>query len=483
MSRIAQNVLISAIAVTLAFVAGNVSGLYFYPRLLVGVEEDAAHDPNDTGHAVPHEDEHLALTEQAFENLDLRLGKISRGEYWKSITVPGEVTEIPGWSNRSVSAPVSGIVESVSVLEGQAVGPAAGLFTLSITDDGLTEAQSKLLATLSREEVLRKEIARLSPPAESGVLSRNRLREFEYELNQLEASQTTLKQEILGRGLPEAMLVAVLENRSLATSIEVVVPAFLESPTSPTIPVSVVSPSPPREFSVERIQVHPGKTVQRGEELCQLAYHAELYIQGQAFDRDLPALAKISEAGWKVNVEFGHEHDREHSHTLLLQGLELLHVDNHVDRETQTSSFYLPIRNEVVESIADEHGREFQQWRFKPGQRVHVKLPTEHWEDQLLLPLDAVVVEGPEAFVFVEHDDPALDDQNSNDLQDAHDEIFIEFEPVPVRLLHRDDRWAIVADDDQLSLTQRVALNRAYQLHLAMELQSAGGGGHHHHDH
>jgi hypothetical protein len=52
-----------------------------------------------------------------------------------------------------------------------------------------------------------------------------------------------------------------------------------------------------------------------------------------------------------------------------------------------------------------------------------------------------------------------------------------------VHLLHKDSNHAVLADDGQLRLGDEVALNRAYQLHLAMKMQSGEGGHHHHHDH
>ena len=103
--RIARNVLICVGVILLAFAAGNLSGLYFYPRLLQEVDPHDDHaEAEDPGGPHDHEDEHLALTKQAFENLNLRMGMVERGDYWKSFTVPGEVIEIPGKSELSVSA-------------------------------------------------------------------------------------------------------------------------------------------------------------------------------------------------------------------------------------------------------------------------------------------------------------------------------------------------------------------------------------------
>ena len=91
-------------------------------------------------------------------------------------------------------------------------------------------------------------------------------------------------------------------------------------------------------------------------------------------------------------------------------------------------------------------------------------------------------------FVFAEHhhEEEELPEQivanDSREHSDDHEhDIFLELEPVPVRLLHRDDKTVVIADDGQLHDDERIALNSAYKLYLAMKMQAGGGGGHHHH--
>ena len=462
-------------------------------------EHDHAHE-QDPSHgqqtadviAHPDDEEVLTLSRQAHDNLGLKMGTATRGEYWKSLTLPGEVMEIPGKSDLSVSAPVVGVVEEVFVRAGQAVAPEDQLFTLKITDDALTTLQSRLLTSLARRKIVQKEIARLTPLIEAGTVSGSRKRELEYELSELESEQATRMQEIRARGLPESALDAIVQDKSLATKLTISVPTFVNKEVSSiTHTVSHLKHETTANYSVEKLEIHPGKTVLRGDRLCSLAYHAELYVQGQAFDTDLPALNRIARENWPITAEFGHTHQGDHSAGILRDDLQLMHVDNHVDRKTQTFRFYMPLENEVSQSTKDSHGRLFQQWRFKPGQRVHLRIPVEQWQDQLMLPLDAVVVEGPNAFVFVEHvhrhadKQPADDDHTAQTADDstANDATYIELEPVAVRLLYRDSRLAVIANDGQVKPEQRIALNNAYQLHLAIRLQAMGGGGGHGHQH
>ena len=101
-------------------------------------------------------EEHVALTRQAFQNLGLKLDKVAARHYWKSRAVPGRVVEIPGRSKLTVSAPVTGVIDSVLVRPGQTAIPADPLFTLRITDEYLTAAQSKWLAGIARREIVKR---------------------------------------------------------------------------------------------------------------------------------------------------------------------------------------------------------------------------------------------------------------------------------------------------------------------------------------
>lgn len=507
MLRDARKVLTFVFLLLFTFAAGCGVGIYFYPQLLSASHqssENGGHNhgpstPARTGAAV------IELTKQATENLGLKLGTIQRGEYWKSQTVPGEIVEIPGKSDLAVSAPLAGVVEEVFVRAGQALAPSDPLFTIRIVDEELAAAQAKLLATLARQEVVRKEIERLKPITDSQIVSGQKRRDFEYELRQLESDKQTRIQELRVNGLPEPALQSVIESKDLASRLLISVPSFIDESHDAG---SSASTKPRSDYSIENLNVYPGKSVSRGEDLCSLAFHAELYLEGQAFEGDLAALSRITEQNWPIIAEFGHNHQDGHGIDVVREDLRLLHVDNHVDPTNQTFKFYLPLGNEVKNAISDKAGRTFQQWLFKPGQRVHLKLPVERWENQLLLPIESVVVEGPNAFVFVEHihtQDPiaeagswvekpgesnhrhGADGHGHGEHSHAHDaarRIHIELEPVPVRLLHRDNRWAVIANDGQLEMDQRIALNNAYKLNLAMKMKASGGGGHGHgHEH
>ena len=95
------------------------------------------------------------------------------------------------------------------------------------------------------------------------------------------------------------------------------------------------------------------------------------------------------------------------------------------------------------------------------------------WQSQVVVPLAAVVREGPETFVFLK----ISHTHTSNDGTVEH-----EFQKVPVKVLHTDQRFAVLRKDVRLDIDERYALDQAYQLNLALKL-AAGGGGGHGHDH
>jgi membrane fusion protein, heavy metal efflux system len=106
--------------------------------------------------------------------------------------------------------------------------------------------------------------------------------------------------------------------------------------------------------------------------------------------------------------------------------------------------------------------------------------------DQIVLPRDAVVRSGPEAFVFrLEEGEGAgeLPTTVTERLAMLAEVAEFELEPVSVHILHQ-DRWnCVVATDGELREGDIIAMNRAYQIHLAWKQQLSGGGHHHDHDH
>lgn len=495
-----RRILTHVTIIIIAFAAGWCAGLLMYPDLFSASLPVADHDHAaelDVDHEDEHEDEDvISLTPQAVANLGLKLQPVAIDDYWKVQTYPAEVVEIDGQSELSVSAPVTGIIERVDVRVGQSVDAATSLFQIRITDQLLTTAQSALLDMLSQREIAMAEIERLAPLASQGAVSGTRKRDLEYDVRGLDSRIETKEQEILARGLPRPLLDRVIANRELANRIDIKMPVFDAANDGPDVSRDgeIVA-----GYTIGAIQCHPGMTVQTGDVLCQITAHGMLFLKGQAFETDLNYIAGLSDSPWQVTAQFGHQHHDDHQHAIIRGGLKVTRIDNHVDSRTQTFSFYMPLKNEVTREVGNE-GRLYRQWRFRPGQRAHLKVPVEKQSGKIKLPVSAVATEGPNSIVFRlhqhghdDHDHDDHDDHDHDDHDHDHDDLdhdhddhdhaeheLVELKPVPVHVLLRDSEFVVVDPDGELRAGDHIAINAAHRLHLAWKMNTDRGGGHDH---
>jgi hypothetical protein len=113
----------------------------------------------------------------------------------------------------------------------------------------------------------------------------------------------------------------------------------------------------------------------------------------------------------------------------------------------------MELPNKIIrDQQRDKH--RFIGWKYKPGQRFEVQLPLEQSSDQLVLPVDAVVQEGAERFVFRQNGD--------------------QFDRVEVHVKNRDRQRVVIANDGSLYPGDIVAAKGAYQMYLAMKNKAGG---------
>lgn len=450
------------------------------------------------GHSESGAADHVDISAAAAGTLGLRLQVIDLQPYVKTLHIPAEVIEKPGQSGRSVTSPVQGIVTKIHRFPGQSLEPGDPLVTLRVADEALEAAQLSLLDILTKISVTELEIERLNPLAESGAIVGRRKLELEYQLKQLESERSARLQELKLRGLADVQVSRIVQHRELISEIEV----RLETPASGNdlaataanstrlissengeSHILTVAPSSTPSgpiFTLEQLDVFPGRRVLKGEELCHIANHTELFLRGHAFESDVVAVSKSMNEGRSVTAETGLEDSRTE-----IRDLTIAYIDNHVDKDSQTFPFYLPLPNRVLSEQMDQHGRVFRSWQFKPGQRAHLFVPLETWADQIVLPRDAVVRSGPESYVFrLASSNPFERRLNSAQRLARLEKTAIwELEPVKVQLYHQDRTSVVIARDGDLGVGDLVVVNRAYQVYLAWRLQSAVGGGHDHHHH
>lgn len=465
-------------------------------------EEGHASEEHDHAAAGDHEEEedHVALSQEAFNNLKLRVQPVALSDYVKTLRMPGEVVEAPGLSGQEVVAPVTGILTKMYVSPGVSISAGAPLFELRILDQQLLDTQLKLLELLTQREVAQTELDRIAPLTANGSVPGRRKIELQYEIKKIDANLKIAEQALTLKGLKPEQLDRIRSTRELITTLRIQAPVDITALTHLRKPrrnsrdagfqLVSLTDSEATDLTVEAIHVEPGQTIPQGETICSLAMHSTLMVSGHAFENEVDKVANLCGKQCAVSVEFGSEQQASVRDNLTIQ-----YVANHIDEGSQSFQFFVPLPNEVLRESRDSFDRVFRAWRYKVGQRVHVVLPTETITEQIVLPRGAVVQEGPNAFVFRQHEEEVEVDHGEEEHEhheecehheeedEHHEEVFMEFEPVPVEVVSRDPRRIVVKPGGELAVGENIAMNAAYQLMLAMKAQASGGGGHDHHHH
>jgi cobalt-zinc-cadmium efflux system membrane fusion protein len=393
----------------------------------------------------------LKLSEQAQRNVGLQLSKVRLQDFDRTINVPAMVTELPGQTNTNVSSPMTGIVTRIYPIHGEAVKPGQPLFRLRLTHEDVVDAQSRFLETIEQLDVVKREVTRLVEITTSGAVAGKRLLERQYEQQQIEARLRAQGQALILHGLTEEQLDAIQSSRRLLQQVTV----FAPPATGPAEPEAS-----DHWLQVTEVGVQPGQHVNSGDLLCVLSDHAMLYIEGKGFEEDSEKLNEAANRGTPITALI----EAKGSGTYTVPDLRILYLENQVELDSRALLFYVRLPNELIRNEQTDDGHRFIGWRFKLGQRVDLAIPIERWENRIVLPVDAVVKEGVEWFVF---------QKNGG-----------RFDRRPVHVEYRDQRWAVIASDGSLYPGDTVATAGAYQMHLAMKNKSGGGvdphAGHNH---
>jgi len=194
--------------------------------------------------------------------------------------------------------------------------------------------------------------------------------------------------------------------------------------------------------------------------MCVLADYNELYIEGAAFEQDGAALNQAAANGWKVAALI----QNPSGPPTIIAGLNIVYVANEIDVESRTLHFYIGLQNELLTPPVESAGPQFVNWRFRPGQRLQLQIPIEAFEQQIVVPVDAVTRDGAEQYVFVENG--------------KH------FDRIPVHVRYRDQSSVVIAADGALFPGDRVAQRGAHQMQMALKNKSGGAvdphAGHNH---
>ena len=393
----------------------------------------------------------LRLSEQARKNVGLTLFTVQLRDFQRTVIVPAVVAERPGRSQLTVSAPMTGIVTRIYPIPGEAIAPGDPLFDLRLTHEDLVEKQTSFLRDLEQRDVVQREVDRLEEVTRSGAIAGKTLLEKVYERQTIEASIRAEREALLLHGLSEEQVATIENDRRLVRQILV---------STPEADAAHTSDQHEDYLQVGSLAVQRGDHVETGGPLAILTDHCELYIEGMAFEQDAQALNKAAQQGLPVSawIESSGEGTQE------MSNLRVLYIQNEVERDSRALKFYVSLPNQLSRNDTSRDGHRFIAWRYRPGQRVDVMVPVELWSQRIVLPVDAVVKEGAEWFIF---------QQNGG-----------QFDRKPVHVEYRDQRWAVIDNDGTLFPGDVVAATGAYQMHLAMKNKAGGGvdphAGHNH---
>lgn len=407
------------------------------------------HEGHD--HAGHKEQNSIELSEQARKNIGLGEPLVIKLQpFTKDISVPGMIVERTGRSTVEVTAPMTGVITRIYPIEGEAAEPGDKLFDLRLTHEELVQSQADLLKTAEELDVVAREIKRIEDLIKDQALPGKQLLERQYEQQKLQAAMRAQRQALQLHGLSSNQVDEILAQRKLLQELTVRV--------STTTDDGGMSPAGTL-YQVQELKVSQGQHVNAGDTLAILTDHAELFIKGEAFERDLKEINRVVEQGSTISATL----DTEGGTPEVIPNLRVLYLASKVDSGSRTLDFYVNLPNEKLRD-AKLDGHRFIAWRYRPGQRVQLEIPVETLPDRIVLPVDAVAHDGPETYVFTPNGD-------HYDRRAVH----VEF---------RGPKWVVIANDGALFPGDLVAPTGAQQLQLALKNKSGGGldahAGHNH---
>jgi membrane fusion protein, heavy metal efflux system len=417
-----------------------------------GHDHSTASGPADSIELSPQAKLNLGLTAEFLRPLELSTFK-------RTINVPGVVIPKPGRTEIRVASPLNGVVTHVHSVTGEAVLPGSLLFEIRLSYEDLVESQTAFLKSLGELEVEIREIARLEAVAQSGAVSGKTLLDRRYAKDKLEALIRSQREGLKLHGLSDRQVDAIANEGKLLRELHIVVPDIDQHSDAEELrlsghPFRTIAfqenvqnldkqPTDLRPLVIESLQISKGQAVNAGDPLCTLADFSQLFIEGQAFEQDGAAIGVAVAKGWTVDAIFPGTADD------IVRDLKLVFVGNAVDRSSRTLSFFVDLSNSVLSDETNEHKQRFISWKYRPGQRLEIQVPVEEWKDQLVVPVDAVVKDGADWFVF---------QQNGK-----------QFKRVPVHLRYRDQRSAVIANDGSIFPGDVIALRAAHQIQMAIK--------------
>jgi biotin carboxyl carrier protein len=239
----------------------------------------------------------LSLSPQARKNLGLVAKPARLQSYWRSVLIPGEVADRPGFSDRGVTAPAVGVVTRIHAFPGDSVRAGQRLFTLRLFSEYLQNTQAELFRATRETELTQEQIQRLADVAKSGAIAEAKLIELRNQLRRQQALMQACRQDLLTRGLGPDQIERVTQGEFVST-LEVAAPLPMDTANPGPAAVtrgdaSGADPAAAKRgnasgagdvaLEVKELAVELGQQVQAGQLLAKLSNHQALFVIGHAF--------------------------------------------------------------------------------------------------------------------------------------------------------------------------------------------------------
>ncbi len=442
LARLAKPLSFVGLAIVVV-VAGYVGRNMWLSKSGPAVTEPPIAAPNEANTAANK----IIVGDQAQKNLGLTAKPLQSGTFWKTIAVPGMIVDRPGYSDREVVAPAIGTISQLFHVPGDTVRPGDKLFTLKLASESLQNTQSELFKTSKDIQLAQARRDRLA--AAGDAIPEARVIEVDNEISRLHVATQGYRQELMNRGLSDKEIDGVADGK-LLSEITIVVPARgIALPSSGT--ALAIAEEPPLAYELQELKVELGEQVQAGQTLCNLSSHQLLAIEGRAFRDETTLLERSVQQRWPVDVDFQEEPSSDWPP--IKQDFTIHYLANSIDPITRTFAFLMPLENQY-KTVEHADGTQIL-WRFRPGQKVLLRVRVEKLDDVFVLPTDAVVLEGAEAFVFTQNVN-TFERKNVHVLYRDRDEVVLANDGSLPTYMKGQDRWTVPA----IARTAAAQLNR-----------------------
>lgn len=269
-----------------------------------------------------------------------------------SLSVPGRI-ETDETRMVRVSAPVTGRILDLNVIEGQIVQKGQVIATLYSTD--LAAAQSSFIKAISQQQLAERSVARAQQLLDAGVIGSAELQRREVEAQQNAAELSSSRKQLNVLGMPDEAIQRLEATRTIDSTTQVVAAASGQV--------------------IDRM-VTPGQVVQAAESLCIVADMSNVWLVADVPEQDAQQLR----VGGLIEAEIPALPGQK------IRG-KLSFVSPTVDRETRTIRARMNLPNTNLQ--------------YKPLMLVNVTL-LDKTERRRVVPATAVVRDGNDEGIFVQ---------------------------------------------------------------------------------